>query len=95
MSKEKKSVEKFLKILEKYEVDKNYKCDVVRQLNNIMNMDFNINHDISTDYYKSKYPQFNDKIHSLLHRCAKQHKHDYRKENQFRIKRGKFIIEYN
>jgi len=92
---EKKNLEKFLKILDKYEKDKNNKLEVREQLEVIMNMDFNINQNLNVEYFKNTYPNFNPNVHKLLSRCAKQQKHDYRKQNRLSIRTGKFIIEYN
>jgi hypothetical protein len=95
MCQEKNSLEKFLKNLEKYENNEITKYEIKKELSYIMNMDYNINPNISVEHYKNLYPHFNEKVHKLLSRCAKMKKHDYRKTNQLSIKRGKFIIEYN
>ena len=95
MCQEKNSLEKFLKFLEKYENNEINKMEIKKELSYIMNMDYNIKPDITVEHYKNLYPHFNEKVHKLLSRCAKIKKHDYRKQNQLSIKRGKFILEYN
>ncbi len=92
---ENKIVKNFLKNLEKYENNKNNKMEILNQLNVILKTDFNTKPNISVEYYKNLYPNFNPNIHKLLNRVAKQQRHDYRKNSQLTITKGNFIIEYN
>ena len=87
-------LEKFLRILEKYDIDKENKNLVLEQLNIILNMDYNIKPNISTEHYKKLYPQFNDKVHRLLNRCAKEKRNDFRKNKLKKIHKS-IIIEFN
>jgi hypothetical protein len=94
MTQEKNFLKKFLRLLEKYDLDKENKHLVLEQLNIILNMNYNIKPNISAEHYKKIYPQFNEKVHRLLNRCAKEKRQDFRK-NKFEKINKSIIINFN
>jgi hypothetical protein len=88
-------LKKFLKILEKNKFEVENNSEVKNELNKILEMDFNPkHHDISQDHFKEKFPQFNENVHKLLSRCAKETRYDYRKKNRFNIIKKNIIVEF-
>jgi len=88
-------LKKFLKILEKnkFEIENNQ--EIKNELNNILKMDFNSKQqNITVKHFKELYPQFNDNVHKLLSRCAKEQRYDFRKNNRMSIIKKNIIVEF-
>lgn len=95
MDEKKNVLDKFLKLLQKNKFEVKNNDELKYELNNILAMDFNIkHHDISTKHFEALYPQFNEKVHKLLSRCAKEQKYDFRKNTNFSIRKEKILIEF-